>query len=267
MIDVVIPAYNSHETIEYTLMSIAMQNIVKKLNVYIIDDNSKSNYNHIAKKFSNMMNITLIKLNKNIGPAKTRQYAIDISKSKYITFIDSDDLLKNPESLELLYNEIEKGYDYVCSKTYYEENDSVYINNGDLHGKIYSREFIKNNNIHFFESRYHEDNAFNNLILINNPKSSIINDVTYIYSLNKNSVTHNPFKNEMDSIEIYIQTVKNVIDKATNDCCSKNMILEYIKQKENYLNYIYKDLNETNKNKLISFIYKYNLNEYIKIKE
>ena len=44
MIDVIIPAYNSHETIEYTLMSIAMQNIVKKLNVYIIDDNSKSNY-------------------------------------------------------------------------------------------------------------------------------------------------------------------------------------------------------------------------------
>ena len=67
-----------------------MQNIVKKLNVYIIDDNSKSNYNHIAKKFSNMMNITLIKLNKNIGPAKTRQYAIDISKSKYISDVKID---------------------------------------------------------------------------------------------------------------------------------------------------------------------------------
>ena len=36
MIDVIIPAYNAHKTIEQTLTSIAFQSIVDKLNVYII---------------------------------------------------------------------------------------------------------------------------------------------------------------------------------------------------------------------------------------
>ena len=38
MIDIIIPAYNAHDTIEKSLMSISMQTIKEKLNVYIIDD-------------------------------------------------------------------------------------------------------------------------------------------------------------------------------------------------------------------------------------
>ena len=36
MIDVIIPAYNAHDTIGRTLASIAMQSIVDKLNVVIV---------------------------------------------------------------------------------------------------------------------------------------------------------------------------------------------------------------------------------------
>ena len=42
-------------------------------------------------KFLDIGNITIIKLYKNKGPSFCRNYAMRISKSKYISFIDSDD--------------------------------------------------------------------------------------------------------------------------------------------------------------------------------
>ena len=38
MIDIIIPAYNAHETISRTLYSICYQTISKRLNVYLIND-------------------------------------------------------------------------------------------------------------------------------------------------------------------------------------------------------------------------------------
>lgn len=265
MIDIIIPAFNAHETIEYTLMSIAMQKIKNKTTIYMIDDNSINNYDSIINKFNSFLNIKLVRLNTNVGPAKTRQYALDISKGKYIVFIDADDLLKNPDSLEILYNEIKQGYDYVCSKTYYEELNSEHVNNGDLHGKIYRRSFLDKNNIYFFDYRCHEDNAFNNLVLMNNPKISNINETTYIYTLNNNSITHNPFKDQTESLEIYIQTIKKVIEKSTDDNCSQDSINNYIKIKENYLRSIYSSLSKKDKSKLNLYLKKYNLNKFISL--
>ena len=45
----------------------------------------------ITNKFSNFKNITIIKLYNNKGPSFCRNYAMRISKSKYISFLDSDD--------------------------------------------------------------------------------------------------------------------------------------------------------------------------------
>ena len=62
MIDIIIPAYNSHNTIEQTLFSIAYQDMAKDVNVYIVDDCSKKSYNEIVKFFSNFINIKELKL-------------------------------------------------------------------------------------------------------------------------------------------------------------------------------------------------------------
>ena len=60
MIDVIIPAFNAYETIDKTLASIAFQDCVDKLNVYIVDDCSKKNYSDFVKFYSNFMNIVEI---------------------------------------------------------------------------------------------------------------------------------------------------------------------------------------------------------------
>lgn len=51
-----------------------------------------------------------------------------------------------------------------------------------LHGKVYRREFLENNDIHFNNSSANEDNGFNRLVLLNNPVIAYIDRLTYVYS-------------------------------------------------------------------------------------
>ena len=57
MIDVIIPAYNSYETIDRTLSSLALQDFIKNINVYIVNDGSKYGYEEYVKFYSKFMNI------------------------------------------------------------------------------------------------------------------------------------------------------------------------------------------------------------------
>lgn len=80
MVDIIIPAYNAHKTISKALLSICMQTIKDKINVYIIDDCSDHDYKKIINKFKDRINITQYKLDKNSGPGVARQYGLDHSK-------------------------------------------------------------------------------------------------------------------------------------------------------------------------------------------
>ena len=106
MIDVIIPAYNAHNTIYDTLYSISYQSISDLLNVYIVNDASVKDYSEIVDFFSNFINVKELKLDKNSGPGVARQYGIDNSNSEYIVFIDSDDVFSSTFSLSTLYKKI-----------------------------------------------------------------------------------------------------------------------------------------------------------------
>ena len=90
IVDVILPNFNKEEFLEESINSVISQTF-KKWRMYIIDDNSTDNSLEIINKFSNLKNITIIKLKKNKGPSFCRNFAMRLSKSKYISFIDSDD--------------------------------------------------------------------------------------------------------------------------------------------------------------------------------
>jgi len=89
-VDIILPNYNKGKFIEEAINS-AINQTYKNWNLYIIDDHSSDNSEEIIDKFSHLKNVTIIKLYKNKGPSFCRNYAMRISKSKYISFIDSDD--------------------------------------------------------------------------------------------------------------------------------------------------------------------------------
>ena len=118
-LDIIIPCYNARDTIERTLLSIAIQKYTKGLNVYLINDCSDYNYFEYVEFFKNYFNIIEIDLQKNVGPGSARQIGIESSKSKYIMFIDSDDYLYNPLVLKKIYNDINNTKSDILSSLFF----------------------------------------------------------------------------------------------------------------------------------------------------
>ena len=243
MIDIIIPIYNARKTLELTLMSIKLQTIINKINIYLIDDDSSEDYKDILNKYKDM-NIIYIKLDKNNGPAVARQKGIEMSSSKYIMFIDADDLLYDADSIKKLFNKIEEDYDYVVGITIDEKQNTQIMNESDLHGKIYKREFLLKNNIKFNNTRVHEDNYFNNLVLLCEPKQKEILEKIYIYVDNKDSITNINKEKEFENLEIYISNIKEIIEEATTRNIEKDLIIKYLIMKLKYINRIYNKLSE-----------------------
>ena len=258
MIDIIIPIYNARKTLELTLMSIKLQTIIDKINIYLIDDNSSEDYKDILNKYKDM-NIIYKKLDKNNGPAVARQKGIEMSSSKYIMFIDADDLLYDADSIKKLFNKIEEDYDYVVGITIDEKQNTQIMNESDLHGKIYKREFLLKNNIKFNNTRVHEDNYFNNLVLLCEPKQKEILENVYIYVDNKDSITNINKEKEFENLEIYISNIKEIIEEATTRNIEKDLIIKYLIMKLKYINRIYNKLSEKQQEIFKNWLEKYDI--------
>lgn len=204
MIDIIIPCYNSSKTIIGTLYSIINQTIMDKVFVYIIDDCSDDDYTDIYNLFSKYIKLEILKLDRNSGPGIARQYGMDHSNNEYIIFIDSDDTFYSNNSLEVMLNRIQSD-DMVFSRMFHEATGNYEYHDGCLHGKMYRRSFLKKYNICFNKVRSHEDNAFNQICLTV-AKICYINDVTYNYNYNKNSITNNEDK---------VKSMNNYVDSMT----------------------------------------------------
>tara|TARA_B100001540_G_C15781107_1_gene631084 strand:- start:150 stop:905 length:756 start_codon:yes stop_codon:yes gene_type:complete len=90
-VTIILPTYNCEKYIEETLNSIIEQSF-EDWKLIIVDDASKDNSIIIIKKFLSDERITLKKLKKNKGAGFCRNFALRESFSKYIAFIDSDDI-------------------------------------------------------------------------------------------------------------------------------------------------------------------------------
>lgn len=192
-LSIIIPAYNAKETICDTLDSIARQKLSISYEVILVNDCSLYDYNDIISIYKDKFLIREIKTKTNVGPGGSRQYGIDNSQSNYIIFIDSDDLFVGEDSLSKMYNALkEKDADLLIANFIYRRDNKEIIKKNNLvwlHGKMYKREFINNYSIRFNNSRANEDNGFNRLILLLEPKIIFFDEEVYIYNENPNSIT------------------------------------------------------------------------------
>ena len=191
MIDVIIPCYNAHKTLERTLCSVAAQTIKEMVNVYIIDDCSEKNYNEICDKFSKLLHIKELRLDKNQGPGGAREYGTINSNGKYIMYLDSDDFLYDCYVLWDLYKKIEKEkLDIVTSNIYDSKlNVDVGVTEHDLHGKLFRRSLIDKYNIHFMNTLCNDDTIFFYMCYLCTNKIDNLNILTYVYQINDKSIT------------------------------------------------------------------------------
>ena len=218
-VDIIIPAYNSINTISIPLDSLKKQKTNYKFRVVIFNDNSSYSYKNILDKYSKYMSIEEIVLDKNGGPAVARQKGIDYTDSKYIMFIDSDDYLFSSDSIQKLVDNISLHNSDVAMGNFILERDNkeelVKNNSVWMHGKIYRRSFLENNNIRFNTSRVNEDNGFNRLVVLLTKNISHLDEVVYVYKENDNSITRrNDRLNKFTGLEGYAYNMDWAFNEA-----------------------------------------------------
>ena len=130
LVSVVIPAYNSARFIHETLESVRQQTW-PALEVFIIDDGSSDDTVSIARSFG--LEWFHVVEQKNSGACVARNRGLDLSKGKYIQFLDADDVL-SPDKIEKQVGMLEKNPGYLGV------SPTVHFINGDDYLRMAPRE-------------------------------------------------------------------------------------------------------------------------------
>lgn len=198
-IDIIIPAYKAQETIIRTLSSVAIQTIVDRLEVTIVND-AYGDYTEIVETFSKFFSLREIRLEKNGGPGVARQYGIDNTENPFFTCIDADDTFASAIALETMYEGIKASDAIKCLSAGFmqlgddlqhmvpHQNDMVW-----MFGKLYRRDWILKNKIRFNKTRANEDTGYNMWVklLCDNPGEQVryIPEIVYFWHNKVDSIT------------------------------------------------------------------------------
>lgn len=200
-IDIIIPAYKAQSTIIRTVSSIAIQTVVDKVHVIIVNDCCPNgNYNTVVNMFKNYLDIKEIKLEENSGPGVARQRGIEAGNSEFFTCIDADDTFANTLSLEALLAGINTSPQIkCCSGTFIqlgEKPEEQIPHQADMvwmFGKLYRRDFIESYGVKFNNTRANEDTGYNKWVqmLCNNENEQIrfLKDIVYYWHYKEDSIT------------------------------------------------------------------------------
>ena len=207
-VDIILPNYNSSEFIETTIASVISQTH-KNWNLIIVDDCSDEKTKKILNKYSQNKDIQIVFLDKNKGAAFCRNNALELSKSEYVAFLDSDDVWF-PDKLTKQINFMKKNnYDFTYTNyTPYKGEESIDMSNQN---SIQPREnynfdsFIKDTSIatstmmikgelarkyKFTDTKICEDYFY---------KCSILKEIGYAYCLNESDTLYRIRKDSLQS--------------------------------------------------------------------
>ena len=207
-VDIILPNYNSSEFIEQTIDSVISQTH-KNWNLIIVDDCSDEKTKKILNKYSQNQNIQIVFLDKNKGAAFCRNHALELSKSEYVAFLDSDDVWF-PDKLIKQINFMKKNnYNFTYTNyTPYKGERSIDMSNQN---SIRPREkynfdsFIKDTSIatstmmikgelarkyKFTDTKICEDYFY---------KCSILKEIGYAYCLNESDTLYRIRKDSLQS--------------------------------------------------------------------
>lgn len=244
------PVYNAEKYLIDTLNSVIEQTF-DAYELIAIDDGSTDKSLEILDSFAERDSRIKIYRQENLGVSRTRNRGIDISRGKYIGFIDADDQIEKDflkvmyellkiENTEIAITGYTTFYNKVKGKLHnYTKNNLIFdkknkdewfnqlLDNGlgiSIWNKLYKKELIDKYNIRFDESlSYGEDIFFCWKVVLVAKSISFDNFSRYYYRLSSISATmkyHNnlyeKYKAGFDDI-ITFSKHNNIYNKKIND--------------------------------------------------
>ena len=211
-VDIILPNYNKEFFLQETINSVLSQNYIN-WKLMIIDNCSTDNSKKIIEKYRVNKKINIIYLKKNMGVSFSRNLGIRLSNSKYIAFLDADDIW-TPNKLEDQIKFMDKknyNFTYTDFTPFYEKNKKkilkkkivtpdifnfdTFINNTSIStsSMILSRDIVKTTK--FPKVGTLEDFPFKCKILNKIKFAKKFNQNTVFYRITKNSLSSNKLKN------------------------------------------------------------------------
>lgn len=235
-LQILVPQYHEDEKVIKNLLdSISIQRVENfdDFEVIIVSDGGDV---ILSEDFLNKypFNIKYI-IAEHKGVSATRNRALDEATADYVMFCDADDCFFTCVGLRQILDNLVKGYDVMQSnfiqeikrpgvppvyfKATPENNTATFI-----HGKVYNRKFLLDNNIRWDEELiYHEDGYFNGLALnlVKKEKLEICEDPFYMWCENSSSVSRqDPYffvKTYVDMIKAQDHLAQQFLDRGLED--------------------------------------------------
>ncbi len=232
---IIIPVYNAEKYLAECLDSVLEQTYTD-YEVICINDGSTDNSIEILQNYSQKSNrICVINNSKNMGPS-CRNKGLKFAKGDYVLFVDSDDFLCK-ETLQICKEKLDEEdidiLEFGCKAISERECLEDSLVNEDIRitevtfpitgmqwllkrhteknyiaiacAKVFSRKFLVENDITFYEGILHEDELFLINCLVKAKKMIAIVDYLYIYRRRDGSVTtqKNKIRN-LDSLVVVL---------------------------------------------------------------
>lgn len=176
-LSLIIPHYNAYNLLEKLLKEISIQ-VNDNIEIIIVDDSKEFRLD----QFKNIA--TIIHNEERVGISKARNMGIDLSKGKYVAFIDSDDMITN-DYVEVLLQTIKEHNEDIIVFNWADFNENTIIRkpqNYAVWKAIYKKEICP----YFWEKQwYNEDVFFQEELNKLNPTKYYIDRVLYIYNSNR----------------------------------------------------------------------------------
>lgn len=175
-VSIIVPVYNAQKTLKRCVDSLTSQSY-DKLEIILVNDGSKDDSLQLCHELAEQDSRIRVIDKPNGGVSSARNAGLDAAQGEFVMFCDSDDWVE-PEWCECMLVNYKDGDLPICdiSREDFPELISVTIDMDTaerkhifrfpmlmcaLFNKIYSRNIIENNNLHFSEQlRLGEDFSF-----------------------------------------------------------------------------------------------------------
>ena len=215
-ISVIIPVYNAQDGIKRCIDSLLNQSF-KNFEIILLNDGSKDNSLNILKEYELKYSFVRVIDKQNEGVAVTRNKGLLLAEGEYTMFMDNDDFVDS-DYIETFYQAIhEKNLDLVIGGYKRVNQDNQIIFSQDIQqsewskyiimapwAKVYRTEFLKTNNLEFFDYGIGEDIIFNLAAYKTTDKIGLLDYKGYNWYYNNKSISNTSQRGFSPEIDILV---------------------------------------------------------------
>lgn len=207
-LSVIVPVYNNEKYLCRCLKSLIPLIKAEDIEILLIDDGSRDESGKICDDFADKNKNVRVFHTGNKGVSLARNFGIEKSEAKYITFVDSDDYVDSDCLLDIVRKIKKRNLDLIFTRMSYKKKDQTqaipfkhssfcndFINYPVyMHSpcnKIINRNLLISNHISFdVNFKVCEDLLFSFETVICSKNYDFFDDTTYFYCINGDSSTH-----------------------------------------------------------------------------